>query len=223
MRSAGFGHQRLDGRALAAARRPSSTCSSVGSASSGRPNIVARPRVLHGPGRGRRRGRAAMVAQAHAAGRLGDRACWSSGPHCLSIRASRLASDESSRRSVPPAATCSSSALKRHASGFAPAAGCRRACVSVTPTQSTMTKCVLAVGVGRDGLQLVRVDDAHAAALHLLEAARATCTAAHEHHDLDRLDVGAGGDHVHGDGDARVVAVAEVPGSGPRASRRSTL
>jgi hypothetical protein len=32
---------------------------------------------------------------------------------------------------------------------------------------------------------------------------------AHEEQALQRLDVGAGGDHVHGDGDARVVAVAE--------------
>ena len=34
-------------------------------------------------------------------------------------------------------------------------------------------------------------------------------TDAHEEDDLERLDVGAGGDHVDGDGDARVVAVAE--------------
>ena len=47
-----------------------------------------------------------------------------------------------------------------------------------------------------------------AAALHLLEEV-AALDRAHEHHDLQRLDVGAGGDHVHGDDDARVVAVAE--------------
>ena len=33
--------------------------------------------------------------------------------------------------------------------------------------------------------------------------------AAHEEDKLQRLDVGAGGDHVHGDGDARIVAVAK--------------
>ena len=66
----------------------------------------------------------------------------------------------------------------------------------------------LGPGVGRDRLQLVRVDDADAAALHLLEE-HATLDGPHEHDDLDRLDVGAGADHVHGHGDARLEAVAE--------------
>ena len=51
-------------------------------------------------------------------------------------------------------------------------------------------------------------DDAHAAAFHLLEEVLRR-DAAHEEDDLQRLDVRAGGDHVHGDGDAREIAVAE--------------
>ena len=61
---------------------------------------------------------------------------------------------------------------------------------------------------GVHAAQVVVLDHAHAAALHLLEEA-AALHAAHEDDDLHRLDVGAGGDHVHGDGDARVVAGAE--------------
>ena len=80
---------------------------------------------------------------------------------------------------------------------------------SVTPTQSTSTKCVLVVGVGRDRLEVGGVDDAHATALHLLEEV-AALDRAHEHDDFQRLDVGAGGDHVDGDDDARVVGVAEL-------------
>ena len=45
--------------------------------------------------------------------------------------------------------------------------------------------------------------------LHLLEKV-AAAHVAHEEHDLDRLDVGAGGNHVHGHHDARVEAVAEL-------------
>ena len=67
---------------------------------------------------------------------------------------------------------------------------------------------VLGLGVGGDGLEVVGRDHAHAAAFHLLEEA-ARFDGAHEEDDFDRLDVGAGGDHVDGDGDARVVAVAE--------------
>ena len=67
---------------------------------------------------------------------------------------------------------------------------------------------VLGVRVGRDGLEVVWVDDAHAAALHLLEEVAAP-DRAHEQHALERLHVGAGGDHVDGHGDARVVAGAE--------------
>lgn len=66
----------------------------------------------------------------------------------------------------------------------------------------------LGSGVGRHRLQLARVDDANAAALHLLEE-HAALDRPHEHDDLDRPDVGAGADHVHGDGDARLEAVAE--------------
>jgi hypothetical protein len=67
---------------------------------------------------------------------------------------------------------------------------------------------VLGLGVGRDALQVVGLDDAHAAAFHLLEEG-ARLDGAHEHDHFHRLDVGAGGDHVHGDGDARHGAGAE--------------
>ena len=49
---------------------------------------------------------------------------------------------------------------------------------------------------------------ADAPTLHLLEEA-AAAHVAHEEDHLYRLDVGAGRDHVHGHGYARVVAVAE--------------
>ena len=45
--------------------------------------------------------------------------------------------------------------------------------VSVTPTASTITNRVLGLGVGRDGLEVGVVDDADAAALHLLEVGAA--------------------------------------------------
>ena len=67
---------------------------------------------------------------------------------------------------------------------------------------------VLALDAGIDLLHLGLGDHAHAAAFHLLEEA-ARLHRAHEEDDLQRLDVRAGGDHVHGDGDARVVAVAK--------------
>ena len=67
---------------------------------------------------------------------------------------------------------------------------------------------VLRCGVGGDALQGGVVDGADAAALHLLEEV-AGPHHPHEQHRLDRLHVGAGGDHVDGDGDARVVAGAE--------------
>ena len=51
--------------------------------------------------------------------------------------------------------------------------------------------------------------DAHAAPLHLLEVARGVHVA-HEQKALQRFHVRAGRDHVHRDGDARVVGVAEV-------------
>ena len=44
--------------------------------------------------------------------------------------------------------------------------------VSVTPTQSTITKWVFPLRVGRDSLRVIVVDHADAAALHLLEEAR---------------------------------------------------
>ena len=53
------------------------------------------------------------------------------------------------------------------------------------------------------------VQRAGAAAFHLLEVV-AAFHVAHEEQAFQRLDVGAGGDHVHGDGDARVVVVAEL-------------
>jgi hypothetical protein len=53
------------------------------------------------------------------------------------------------------------------------------------------------------------IERAGAAAFHLLEVA-AGLHVAHEEQAFERLHVGAGGDHVHGDGDARVVFVAEL-------------
>ena len=64
-------------------------------------------------------------------------------------------------------------------------------------------------GGGRDFLEIVMVKRAGAAALHLLEIV-AALHVAHEEQAFERLDVGAGGDHVHGHGDARVVVVAEL-------------
>ena len=77
--------------------------------------------------------------------------------------------------------------------------------LSQTPTASTMTKWVFAAASGRHGLQVGRRDHPRAPALHLLEV-DLRLHVAHEDQALQRLDVGAGGDHVHGDGDARVVA-----------------
>ena len=67
----------------------------------------------------------------------------------------------------------------------------------------------LGPGAGGDDSQLVGRDDADAAPFHLLEEAGGLHIA-QEEDALDGLHVGAGGDHVHGDGDARVEAVAEV-------------
>ena len=66
----------------------------------------------------------------------------------------------------------------------------------------------LGLCVSGDGLEIVGVDGTDAATLHLLEV-HAALDGAHEQDDLDRLDVGSGGDHVDGDDDARVEAVAE--------------
>ena len=66
----------------------------------------------------------------------------------------------------------------------------------------------LLLRVRRDGLEVGVRDGAGAAALHLLEVLR-RADVAHEEHALQRLDVGAGGDHVHGDGDAQRGAGAE--------------
>ena len=68
---------------------------------------------------------------------------------------------------------------------------------------------ILGLGVRRDALQVVRLDDAHAAALHLLEEG-SRLHRAHEHDHFHRLDVGAGGDHVHRHGNARHGAGAEL-------------
>ena len=62
---------------------------------------------------------------------------------------------------------------------------------------------------GGDFAQAVEVEGAGAAALHLLEVALGLHVA-HEEQAFERFYVGAGGDHVHGDGNARVVAVAKL-------------
>ena len=69
-------------------------------------------------------------------------------------------------------------------------------------------KVVFHPGVRRHGLQVGAVAHAHATAFHLLKEA-AAFHAAHEHHNLDRLDVGAGGDHVHRHSHTRKVAIAK--------------
>ncbi|MCS1408503.1 MAG: hypothetical protein M2R45_01679 [Verrucomicrobia subdivision 3 bacterium] len=68
-------------------------------------------------------------------------------------------------------------------------------------------------GGRRDLLQVVIVEGARAAALHLLKVI-AALHVAHEKQALKRLDVGAGGDHVHGHGDARIVVVAKLGENG---------
>ena len=70
------------------------------------------------------------------------------------------------------------------------------------------------VGLGGGGggghlPEIVMVEGAGAAPLHLLEVDAASYVA-HEDEAFERLHVGAGGDHVHRDGDARIVVVAEL-------------
>ena len=77
---------------------------------------------------------------------------------------------------------------------------------------------VVGLAAGRGGgdlLEVVVIEGAGAAALHLLEIVPAPHVA-HEQQAFERLDVGAGGHHVHGHGDARVVVVAELREDGFR-------
>ena len=71
------------------------------------------------------------------------------------------------------------------------------------------------VAEGVTFLQVVGVERARAAPLHLLEVV-AALHVAHEEQAFERLHVGAGGDHVHGHGDARIVVVAELREDGFR-------
>ncbi len=80
--------------------------------------------------------------------------------------------------------------------------------LSHTPTASTITKWVLCPASGVTAADRYP-DHARAAALHLLEIAL-RADHAQEEQALQRLDVGAGGDHIHRHGDARVVGVAEA-------------
>ena len=68
---------------------------------------------------------------------------------------------------------------------------------------------ILDPGVWRHLLKVGRIDDPHAATLHLLEV-RPGLHSTHEEDALQRLHVGAGRDHVHGDSDAGIVGVAEL-------------
>ena len=68
---------------------------------------------------------------------------------------------------------------------------------------------VFVVAVRGDVPQFRRGDGARAAALHLFEHG-AALDGAHEEDDFERFNVGSGGDHVHGDGDARIVGSAEL-------------
>src|SRR5262245_39297476 len=65
-----------------------------------------------------------------------------------------------------------------------------------------------ALDTGIDLLHFGLGNDPHAPALHLLEEA-ARFYRAHEEDDLQWFNVGAGGDHIDGDGNAWVVAVTE--------------
>ena len=67
---------------------------------------------------------------------------------------------------------------------------------------------VLVLCVVGDGLEVGVVDDAHAASDHLLEVGPAL-DRAHEQQALQRLHVGAGGDHVDGHDDPWVQRVAK--------------
>ena len=63
-------------------------------------------------------------------------------------------------------------------------------------------------GIGCDDAQVVVVDDAHAAAFHLLEEVAAP-DHTHKHDAFDWFDVSACRDHVYGDRDTGVVTSAE--------------
>src|SRR5579864_4574972 len=67
---------------------------------------------------------------------------------------------------------------------------------------------VFDASVRGDGFEVVGRDDAGAAAFHLFEEVAALYVA-EEEQAFDGANVGAGGDHVDGDGDAGIVAVAE--------------
>ena len=70
-------------------------------------------------------------------------------------------------------------------------------------------------GRRRDLLEIVGVKGTRAASLHLLEVV-AALHVAHEQQAFEGLHVRARGDHVHSDGDARVVAIAELRENGFR-------
>jgi hypothetical protein len=61
----------------------------------------------------------------------------------------------------------------------------------------------LGFGIGRDGAEFVRVNDARAATFHLL-VIDGGAYVAQEHDDFEWLNVRAGGNHVHGDDDAEL-------------------
>ena len=65
------------------------------------------------------------------------------------------------------------------------------------------------IGTVADPLQAVAIERAHAAAFHLLVVALAAHIA-HEQQHFQWFYVSAGGDHVDGDGNARVVIVAKA-------------
>ena len=64
------------------------------------------------------------------------------------------------------------------------------------------------VASGGHGFEVVRGDYPYASALHLFEEG-AGFDCAHEEDNFYRLNVGPGGNHIDGDGDAGVVTVAE--------------
>ena len=58
-------------------------------------------------------------------------------------------------------------------------------------------------------MQVILAEGTGTASLHLLKIVSAAHVP-HEDQTFNGLDVGSGGDHIHGDGNARIVTVAEL-------------
>lgn len=122
----------------------------------------------------------------------------SAGLSCSSSLASRDAS-------VDVSSSVSSSAAARSSSLFSDRPESLQRCrvhvgVLGHPDRVDQHEPRLRFRVRRDGLEVGVRDCARPPALHLLEVGRGPHVA-HEQHTLQRLHVGPGGDHVHGDRD----------------------